>query len=318
MRPRLLFSAPHDFLPETIARFREEFDVELEEIWVADELPEQSEAEIWVVNPGQHFVVDAPVLARFPRLRVLATPSTGTNHIDARACEERGVLVRGLLDDRASLDRISASAEFTFLLLLNSLRRLDTGLEEVAAGSWRRNEERLRGYELEGRQAGLVGFGRIGGRLARYLAAFEATVRYYDPYVEAEGAVERVASLPDLVRLSDVLVLCCSLTDETRGMVDGSLLAALPAGAIVVNTSRGEVLDETSVAALLESRSDLAFAADVLAGETDDTHLESPLLALARTGRIVITPHIAGATVESQEKAAEATLGLVREALVRP
>lgn len=318
MRPRLLFSAPHDFLPETIGRFRDEFEVELDEIWLPDELPERSDAEIWVVNPGQHFVVDEPILARFPRLRILATPSTGTNHIDVRACEERGVLVRGLLDDRASLDRISASAEFTFLLVLNSLRRLDTGLEEVAAGRWRRNEERLRGHELEGRQAGLVGFGRIGRRLARYLAAFDVAVRYHDPYVEAENAVERVVSLPDLVRASDVLVVCCSLTDETRGMVDGSLLAELPTGAVVVNTSRGEVIDETSVAALLERRADLAFAADVLAGEVEGTHLESPLLPLARTGRIVITPHIAGATVESQEKAAEATLGLVREALVRP
>jgi phosphoglycerate dehydrogenase-like enzyme len=318
VRPRLLFSAPHDFLPETIARFREEFDVELDEIWLAGELPEQSDAEIWVVNPGQHFVVDDAVLARFPRLRILATPSTGTNHIDLQACEDRGVLVRGLLDDRASLNRISASAEFTFLLVLNGLRRLDTGLEEVAAGNWRRNEERLRGHELEGRQAGLVGFGRIGRRLARYLAAFDVAVRYHDPYVEAEDDFERVASLPELVRVSDVLVVCCSLTGETRGMVNGSLLAGLSQGAVVVNTSRGEVLDEASVAALLEERADLGFAADVLAGEVDGTHLESPLLPLARTGRIVITPHIAGATVESQAKAAEATLGLVREALVQP
>jgi phosphoglycerate dehydrogenase-like enzyme len=315
--PKLLFSAPHDFLPETIARFRGEFDVELDEIWLADELPERSDAEIWIVNPGQHFVVDELVLARFPRLRVLATPSTGTNHIDLGACEERGVLVRGLLDDRASLDRISASAEFTFLLVLNCLRRLDTGLEEVAAGNWRRNEERLRGHELDGRQAGLVGYGRIGRRLARYLAAFGASVRYYDPHVEAAD-VQRVESLPELARASDVLVVCCSLTEATRGMVDGPLLAELPLGAVVVNTSRGEVLDEASVATLLERRDDLAFAADVLSGEVDGTHDKSPLLRLARAGRIVITPHIAGATVESQEKAAEATLGLVREALVRP
>jgi phosphoglycerate dehydrogenase-like enzyme len=130
--------------------------------------------------------------------------------------------------------------------------------------------------------------------------------------------VERVASLPELVRTSEVLVVCCSLTDETRGMVDGPLLTELPLGAVVVNTSRGEVLDEASIAALLDSRDDLAFAADVLAGEVAGTHDASPLLRLARTGRIVITPHIAGATVESQEKAAEATLGLVREALVRP
>ena len=285
-------------------------DVRFGEVWVASELEPDPSATAWVPNPGQNFVIDDRILDLLPALRVIATPSTGRNHIDEAACARRGVAVFSLLDDREVLDTITASSEFTFLLLLNALRRLDFAVGEVSAGRWRSREDLLRGNELSGKRVGIVGFGRNGRRVARFSQAFDATVSYYDPYVTSSDAeqwpLERIFSD------SDAVVVCCAFTPETTGMVGASLLQRMKPGAVLVNTSRGEVLVESELAELLEKRPDLRVAVDVLTGEVTNTHHDSPLLAAHKRGQIVVTPHIAGATVESQSKAALASLSALK------
>lgn len=311
---RCLFSAPSSFLPDVEAEYRRLMPTVFREIWTREEVECDEEITIWVVNPGQSFVIDESILSLLPSLRLLVTPSTGLNHIGANVCGDRGVAVLSLLDDRAGLETISASAEFSFLLLLNTLRRIDHGIAEVSAGRWRQREDHLRGRELSGKKVGLVGFGRIGRRLRRYCMAFEAEVAYYDPYVDAPQA-KRVADLEELFSCSDVVCVCCALNAETTGLITGSLLLRLRHGACFVNTSRGEVIRQDELLHVLAQRDDLRVGLDVLAGETAAEHLGGRLLDLHREGRIVITPHIAGATVESQAKAARIALGLVQRYL---
>ena len=281
-----------------------------QEIWDRDELTPDPGLTAWVVNPGQRFVVDDGVLALYPALRVLVTPSTGRNHVDARACASRGLSLLSLLDDRGGLEEIAASAEFTFLLLLNTLRRLDVATREVSDRRWRHREDLLRGHELSGKLVGLVGLGRIGRRLVRYCAAFGARVVYHDPYVTEAALASR--PLEVLFEECDAVCVCCALTAESERMITESLLARLKPGACLINTARGEVVDEKALVAVLAARPDLRVGLDVLGGEVTDSHLASPLLALHDAGRIVITPHIAGATVESQTRAARIALGLLR------
>ncbi len=308
-----LFSAPFSFLGDLQGEFRRLMPTAFREIWKREELLPDPGLTAWVVNPGQQFHVDGAVLRDLPALSVIVTPSTGSNHLDLKACRERGVAVYSLLDDREGLNEISASAEFTFLLLLNTLRRLDTAIREVSEGRWRDREELLRGYELQGKQVGLVGFGRIGRRVARYCAAFDAQVVYHDPLVVSAAAP--AVSLEDLFSRSDAVCICCSLSRETTGMVTAALLGRLKAGACLVNTSRGEVLVERDLATVLDRRPDLRVGLDVLEGETLGTQDRSPLLRFHRSGQIVITPHIAGATVESQTQAARLALGLLQRHL---
>jgi D-3-phosphoglycerate dehydrogenase len=310
--PRLLFTAPHTFLPKTDALFRG-FDPVFMEAWSVDALPPTDRIEYWIPNPGQHFAIDSDVLTRFPSLVAISTPSTGTNHIDRASCRKRGVRVYSLLDDRSALEEISASAEFTFLHVLNALRRIDVAIEAVRAGGWRDDEDRFRGRELQGLRVGLVGIGRIGTRLARYFDAFGCTVSAHDPHGDCPDGVRPVPSLNDLFGDSDVLVVCCSLTEETAGMIGAGHMRALPQGAIFVNTARGEVLQEDEVAGVLEDRRDLVLAVDVISGEVDGSFPESPLFEAALSGKALVTPHIAGATTESQLKAAQAAIRLLRE-----
>jgi lactate dehydrogenase-like 2-hydroxyacid dehydrogenase len=310
-----LFSAPFSFLGELQQEFRRLMPTAFREIWKREELAPDPGLTAWVVNPGQQFRVDAPVLEGFPALSVLVTPSTGNNHLDLEACRERGVSVYSLLDDREGLDEISASAEFTFLLLLNTLRRLDLAVREVSEGRWRSREEALRGQELRGKQVGILGLGRIGRRIARYCAAFGARVATSDPHAAGLGLPS--VSLRELFSQSDILCICCSLTPQTDGLVGAELLNLLKPGACLVNSSRGEVIVEHELAEVLERRPDLRVGLDVLSGEALGTQQRSPLLKFHRAGRIVITPHVAGATVESQTQAARIAYDLLRRHLLR-
>ena len=308
-----LFSAPFNFLHQVVREFESYMDTEFREIWYCEELPDHSAAIAWVPNPGQNFVVEKKILTRFPELRVIVTPSTGRNHIDLDACLSRGVSVYSLLDDREALESISASAEFTFLLLLNALRRVDVAVVEVSSRRMRSREDFLRGRELAGKNVGLVGMGRIGRRMKRYCIAFDALANYYDPYVNDE-TLSRL-SLPELFETCDAVCVCCALTDDTHGIINYQLLRLLPYGAVFVNTSRGEVVIEEDLARVLDERPDLRVGLDVLCGEVENRHRASPLLRFHDAGQIVITPHVSGATVESQEKAARAALHILKQVL---
>ena len=305
-----LFSAPFSFLNEKKEAFYDVQPTIFKEIWDMEELTYDPNISAWIINPGQRFVINSNCLELFPSLEVLITPSTGRNHIDIQTCEQRKITVLSLLDDRESLNSISASAEFTFLLLLNTLRRLDIAMGEVSQGRWRQHEDMMRGNELNGCQVGIVGLGRIGQRMAQWCTAFNAKVVYYDPYINdneySSWSLERIFSD------SDVVCICCSLNAETKGMINRTLLERLKFSACLVNTSRGEVINESDLLEILKRRKDLRVGLDVLAGEVTKTHLESPLIEMHKSGRIVITPHIAGVSFESQTKAAMCALKLLK------
>jgi|GEM_PF-1101526 len=308
-----LFSAPFSFLGKMKEDYNNLIPTIFQEVWNREELKPDEYLKFWVVNPGQRFIVDKDILPLFPALSVIVTPSTGRNHIDIASCEKKNITVHSLLDDRTTLDSISASAEFSFLLLLNTLRRLDFALKEVTDRRWRAREDDLRGFELSGKQVGLVGMGRIGRRLARWVKAFDAEVAYFDPYVNEEKYPTR--SLERIFSDSDIVCACCALTDETMGMIDGSLLRRLKKGACFINTSRGEIVKQNDLIAVIGERGDLRVGLDVISGEVTNTHLSSPLLEMHDKGRIVVTPHIAGATFESQTKAARGALNLLERHL---
>jgi len=309
-----LFSAPFDFLPgETLDAYRAQMPTVFREIWKADQLGDVSAVTVWSPNPGQNFVIDDSILDQMPALKIISTASTGKNHIDEDACGRRGIDVYCLLDHRETLEAISASPEFTFLLMLNTLRRLDVCMNEVTEGRWRDNEELMRGREMYGKKIGLVGMGRIGRRLKRWCEAFDAHVTYYDPYVDnIDGKVKTLDALFSSV---DMICVCCYLTPETTNMIGTKLLDQMKPNACLINTSRGEVIVEDDLIKFIHARPDVEVALDVLAGEVTGTHLSSELITLHNSGRIVLTPHIAGASTESQSKAALGALHCLRRAI---
>ena len=275
--PRVKFDAPRDFDDKVYEAYGKHFDMN------------SVKPDVWVCDPNANFVIGSRELSKYPTVKILATPSTGTNHIDVDECKRRKVKVISLLDDRNGLNTISASAEFTFKLLLDCMRM------EPA-------------HELQGKLVGMIGLGRIGSKMAGWCLSFGAKVEANDPHIKDFSSYP----LKKLFKDCDAVVVCCTLNDETKGLVTKELIASMKPGACLVNTSRGEVLDEEGLVEVMQERPDLRVAVDVLQGMTSDT--EEPL-RLERLGAIV-TPHIAGKTFESRTKAAQIILGLLEKELI--
>jgi D-3-phosphoglycerate dehydrogenase len=191
--------------------------------------------------------VDAPLLEAAPRLKVVATATTGLDHIDLRACKDRGVEVLSLRGENEFLRGVGATAEHTWALLLGLLRRIPSASAAVQRGEWDRDA--FRGRELAGKRLGVLGLGRIGERVARYGVAFGMEVRGYDRYREAwPDDLIRMPTLETLLETSDVLTIHVPSNEDTKGMIGRRQLSRLPSGAILVNTARGGVVDGSAVA----------------------------------------------------------------------
>lgn len=282
----------------------------------------ETDPEILIVNPGTRCKIDEEYLSKFKNLKIIGTPSTGVNHIDLDYCDLKGIKVFSLLDNRPALESITASAEFTWLHIMNAFRKFNRAIDPSKRFAWRGlgNENRLRSNELSGKKIGIIGMGRIGRNIKRYAEAFRMNVKYFDPYsadLTLSGIpLASVQSLEDL-RDVDVLSINCYLNDETEGMITDGFLESFDKfgkGLIVVNTSRGEVVDEEYISKHV-LHNNIFYATDVICNEQNQVRLaESPLLRI-QADNLVISPHVAGATIESQSKAFYGILQTCTESL---
>lgn len=259
------------------------------------------EAQVLIVRLGLR--VTREVMDAAPHLRAIVTATTGLDHVDLRAASERGIAVLSLQGESAFLRTVTATAEHTWALLLAVVRHIPAAFASVRHGEWDR--DRFRGRDLRGRHLGILGLGRIGERVASYGRAFAMPVGAHDP--RRSGwlpDVLRFDTLDALLRWSDVLSVHVPLDGQTRGLLGEPHLRLLPRGAIVVNTSRGEIVDEAALASLLASGHLAAAAVDVLAAEQiAEQRQRSPLLAYARShDNLLVTPHLGGATLDAMAR----------------
>lgn len=297
---KILVAESRGFSAHAAARLEELGEVTLGDLDRAGLPGAVSDADVLFVRLRNR--VDAALLDAAPRLRAVVSPTTGLDHVDLDALEARGVAVLSLRGETDFLRGVTATAEHTWALLLALSRRLPAAAAAARAGEWDR--DRFRGHELARKVLGIVGLGRLGSMVARYGAAFGMRVLAFDPYLEPwPERVERAPSLDALLRACDVVSLHVPLNDETRGMVNASALAVLNPGAVLVNTSRGGVVDEAALVEAVRSGRLAGAALDVVAGETaPGGPAASPAVRFAATDdRILLTPHIGGATLESME-----------------
>ena len=257
--------------------------------------------DVLIVRLG--FQVDCEVIDAGQRLKVIVTATTGLDHIDEEYAKQRGITVLSLRGETEFLRTIPATAEHTWALLLTLVRRIPWAFQSVQAGYWDRDA--FRGYELCGKRLGIVGLGRIGEKVARYGLAFGMSVSVFDSYrPEWPNDIKRCETLEELLCLTEVLSLHVSLNRETIGMIGRQELLLLPTGAILINTSRGAVIDEQALYDVLMSGHLGGAALDVLTHERatpGDTG--RALLEYAKSHHnLIITPHIGGATFESMAR----------------
>ncbi len=224
------------------------------------------------------------VIEAAPKLRIIARHGVGVDAVDLDAATEHGVIVTTTGSENAA-----AVAEYTFALLLALVRHVVRADGSMRAGEWRRDP--LVGTELDGLTMGVIGYGAIGRRVARQAQGFGMRVVAHDIATAALEAGVTLVSLADLLAQSDVVSLHTRLTPHNAHMIDARALAAMKTGAILVNTARGELVDERALVAALEHGS--------LRGAALDTFEREPLAAdspLRRRGDVLLSPHVAGQT----------------------
>ena len=262
---------------------------------------------IWICNPCPAYKIEGQILRAFAqssKLPVLSTPSTGTNHIDLAECDTLGVKVFSL-QTSSLLNAITASSEYTLALMLSLIRNIPEAVNTVTRGNWRNMEAPLRSRELSSLTLGIIGYGRIGSNLARYASALGMRVISYDPY-KFVPSIHACDSLESLLPQVDILACCVHLGSETSGMINNELFAKCKKGVVFVNTSRGEVVDEEALIAALEAGQVSKAAVDVICDEAKyDPHSNRLVQYSLAHGpsRMIVTPHIAGLTTDSEEKA---------------
>ena len=249
--------------------------------------------------------VDAEVLSRVGRLKAIATPSTGTDHIDLARAHELGIEVISIRGDHELLNRVTATAEMAWCLLLAAVRRLPWAFEAAKQGEWAR--DRFRGRQLAYKTLGIIGCGRLGKMVAQYGLAFRMCVIAYDVRpIEMEGI--RQVDFETLLRESDVLSIHVPLDETTRSMIGRREFSLMRDGVVIVNTSRGAVINEADFLEALLSGKVGAAGIDVVEGEWRTDLHEHPLIHYAREhSNLVISPHLGGVTHESQQMAYEHT-----------
>jgi glyoxylate reductase len=244
--------------------------------------------------------IDRDVIAAGDRLRIVSTMSVGFEHIDVAAATERGIYVGytpGVLTD--------ATADLAFSLLMAAARRIAEADRFVRSGSWKQwSPTLLLGRSIAGKTLGIVGFGRIGQAVAQRARGFNMRILYADearrsPDEERQLSVEH-RPLDALIRESDFVTLHVPMNDGTHHLIDEARLKAMRRSAILVNTSRGGVVDQQALAAALKEGWIAAAGIDVY--EQEPIAPDDPLLAL---DNVVLLPHIGSATHETRGQMAE-------------
>jgi D-3-phosphoglycerate dehydrogenase len=250
--------------------------------------------------------VTAEVLAAAPDLRVVVRAGTGLDNVDRAAAEARGIVVR----NTPNANTLSV-AELTFAMLLALERHVAEAAAELRGGRWEKT--RYTGRELHGRTLGVIGFGRIGREVALRARAFGMPVVAHDSLVRIAPAGFDWVKITDrdtVLRECDVLTLHVPLTDDTRHSISVREFALMQKGAVLVNASRGGVVDENALRVALESGRLRAAAVDVF--EKEPAPADHPLLKLPN---VLPLPHLGASTAEAQKRAGTDAAAILLEVL---
>jgi D-3-phosphoglycerate dehydrogenase len=253
-------------------------------------LSEIHDAEGLIVRSKTRVTQD--VIEASQRLRVIGRAGAGVDNIDLEAATRKGVVVMNTPGGNSV-----SVAEHTFALLLSLARKIPFADPSLRAGTW--NKKAFVGQELQNKTMGLIGLGKIGSLIAHRAHSFQMKVLAYDPFVSEEYTRDLgvdLQSLEDVLSKSDFVSLHAPLNEKTKGLICKNTLQLMKEGAILINAARGELVVEEDLAEALDKGHLGGAALDVFENEPK---IHPPLLASKQT---VLTPHIAGSTVEAQSK----------------
>ena len=244
-------------------------------------------------NPNkQNYMLDEYILKHFNG--TILTASTGLNHIDTNYCKQRGIKVLSHKNDIRFLNDLPSTAELAFGLMSSIVRNIPSSFDDVKKGNW--DYDSHMGHQLKDKTIGIIGYGRLGKMMTDYCYAFGMNALPYDPY-------KFDADFELLLKMSDVISLHVHANDETKHMINKKVLGKMKNNSYIVNTSRGEIVNENDIVESLRKGKLKGYATDVIEDEYGNRE-NSPILKGVKEGlNILVTPHIGGMTWEGQQKA---------------
>jgi D-3-phosphoglycerate dehydrogenase / 2-oxoglutarate reductase len=246
--------------------------------------------------------VDSTILEKGSKIRAILSPTTGLDHIDLKMASQNGVKVFHLREEKEFLKTISGTAELTIGLMLSIMRKIPQSFDSVKDGFWQVSN--FRGYELTGKTLGIVGCGRLGSKVSKMASAIGMNVIAYDPYISKFPKEVQIKNNQfDVLSEADIISFHVPLNDETNHLIGNNEINHMKNGVVIINTSRGAIIETSSLINGLKNAKVSAAAIDVI----EDEHLflskKHPLVKYASSNNnLIITPHIGGATFESVEK----------------
>jgi len=299
----IIITAPaHPLMEDTFVRYGEQVRY----------MPDISHQELLTLIPhckglvvSTRIPINRTLLEKAVNLQWIARLGSGMDIIDTEFAEKKGI--KCFSSPEGNCDAV---AEHALGMLLNLTKKITLAAEEVRDGKWRREENR--GTEIRGKTVGIIGYGNTGSAFARLLKGFGCNILAYDKYksgFQHDNVLE--STLPELMKHSDIISIHLPLNAETRQLVNPSFFQSMKKSGFFINTSRGEIVDEDALIAALQHKQVKAAALDVLENEKINSLTEAQKVRfqfLASQPNVILTPHIAGYSVESYYKMAQILL----------
>ena len=289
---------PQDYSAEALTIYKNLGEVSLN-------FADRTTADIIVIRLA--YKLTKEFLTECKNLKIIACPTTGLNHIDLKECEQRGIKVVSLKGETKFLETITATAELAWGLILSLIRTIPHAHHDVVfMKHW--NRDLWKGYELKDKKLGILGFGRLGKIVAEYGTAFGMEVLANDPNVDFETISSRnvtPVSFDELFKNSDILSIHIPLNEGTTKLIGADEFKLMKPTAYLINTSRGEVIDEAVLLKVLENKQIAGAGIDVMVNENANGEFlkNNPLIEYAgKHTNLLISPHIGGATYDSMAK----------------
>jgi phosphoglycerate dehydrogenase-like enzyme len=298
VKPKVLSILPFKRFEEAGVVLPEALDFRFDEVLTEKEIVSACQGVDFFLVPPAYPAITSRIIENIPTVRMIQTTGTGFDKIDIRSAARLGIPVAN-----SPGRNVTTVAEFTLALLIALQRRLVSSDREIKAGHYTQAREQFfksGSREVAESGIGIIGFGEIGRRVASLVLSLGASVSYYDVERAPEGIENELGvafkPLDELLASCDVISLHVPLTDRTRGMMGSREFRLMPEGALLINTSRGEVVDQNALAEVLEAGHLGAAALDTVYPEPLPP--DDPLLHLSPSARdrLLLTPHIAGIT----------------------
>lgn len=276
-------------LPERLAALGE----------VSSDMATLGEAEVLLIRSKT--TVNAELLAKAPKLKLVIRGGVGMDNVDKKACAEKGI--KAVNTPKASAVSV---AEMAMAFMVAIPARLIEGHVGMKEGKFLKNE--LKRTELFKKTLGLIGAGNIATEVAKRAAGFGMKVIAFDPFVKSHADAEMVGSLDELVSKADVISMHTPLTDETKGMINAALIAKMKDGVIIVNTGRGKCVVEADLVAALTSGKVRAYGTDVW--PSDPPPADCPLLTAPN---VFMAPHLGASSKENLGRIGDEVVAIIKD-----